>query len=286
MRKTFLLALLLLAACGMAAQDSIRAVNSFSNKLVNGSITGKKFLIDQKTYDLTGRLLLLIRYADTVAKIESYTRYFYADSSDRLLSEETFNLKREVSEVKRYHYNDAGQLMEIRIYAPGKDRMQNIQTEKFQYTDGLLTGKTVLGATGKWQEKQVTARQDSIETTLIKYHKKNPEQLKTETITRIYRNGKLVSKNSQKLYRDKHQLTREVNFNYSAKGDVSDKFIRIDGLLTEHINYNWYSDGRLNLIKHYDPDEQLTKFISHSFVERVVTFTEETMLDLSKPLSQ
>lgn len=284
MRRILLINLLLIICYGLFAQDSIRAINIFRHSIVNGKRQLQNSIAEQKTYDLKDRLVLQIHYYDSVPNVKSFTRFYYDEN--KLLSEETFTIELKVIRIKRYRYDENGNLVSEKIYSPGKNKLENTKTIKYNYAGGKPVQKQVLNAANKWLEKQRIDYNGNQIITHIKYSKRTGESLKNELITEEFAAGgeRLLLKKVERTFRDNHVVEKETSYSYDEEGKLIGESLFRDGKLKQRKEYSWYVNGTLNRILVYNGEDELIDYLNYEYLQRITDLGNKPMYDLSKPL--
>ena len=122
-----ILCLYLFASVTLLAQErtTIIAENIFRYQISpEGKLVDKREAIEQKTYDLQGKLIRQIFYNDTNSSIIDRNIVFFYDSL-KLVSKETYGRENTVEQVERYIYDPTGKLITKKIYKLPIIQMEN-----------------------------------------------------------------------------------------------------------------------------------------------------------------
>ncbi|MBN2214136.1 MAG: hypothetical protein JW723_07820 [Bacteroidales bacterium] len=125
----------LLNSSKLSSQISIFVDNTYQHEILSDSLSGKKTIVNQKTYNVKGtKLLFEINYDSETALEKNIIAYFY-DSLDRMTFKEMQTINRKPIDLSQIVYNENGDTSVIKIYKPVGDTVAVSETKYFYYDD-------------------------------------------------------------------------------------------------------------------------------------------------------
>lgn len=183
----------------MAQTDTIIAENIFKYEILDGKRTANKQVIEQKTYNLQGKLIRQIKFKDSIMEIEKYIAFFY--NNEDLISVETFHGGDSLTELKRYSYESNGIISYEFIYHGSFENMKLVQKSKYIYDDTILVKKVIYNRKNKWLKK-------------INYTYTGNKEIKSMQYRRESRDDKLKSKQKISLVKNGSPQSSEIIYMY------------------------------------------------------------------------
>ncbi len=266
-----------------AQPDSIIAENIYKYKVLNGKRTAEKQIIEQKTYDLKGKLIRQIAFKDTLMKIDNYVAFIYDNKN--LVSAETFQDNDSILEIKRYSYLENDLLSNIDIYKRIEDKIKFAERIEYNYNDTMLIEKVTSNQKNKWQKKTNYTYNvnEIIEYTQYKKGYKD-DKLKSKEIISQIKDGNILSSEIKKTYYTKEIREIQVIYEYDP---VTSKVLRevwtsANDSVPKIIEYRYMPDGTKTAECVVNEDGKYIEFIGFERKKHDVIRTEVKMYDLGK----
>ena len=129
------LSLCILVSNRLSSQISIFVDNTYQHEILADSLSGKKTIVNQKTYNIKGtKLFFEINYDYETTLEKNITAYFY-DSLDRMISKEIQTVDRIPIELFQIAYHENGDTSSIKIYTPVDDTVTVSKIKMFHYDE-------------------------------------------------------------------------------------------------------------------------------------------------------
>jgi hypothetical protein len=265
------------------AQDSIRAVNIFRYRISDGKRSNERSVIEQKTYDKNGKLVLQIFYNDSVPAIDRFTRYYY--DREKLISEESFDASGEITHIRRSAYSEKGFPCEEKYYVPLKGMMELSRTSELTWQDTSMTTRIVYNMEHK---KIIRERYRYYPGRIVKEERFrkgiDPGNLKIRITTSTYSQDTLTKKEISELTYSGEKNTTLISYTYCNGRTSTEEWTGQEGRAVKRIEYTWFVNGRLNTQSSYNGSGELEEFLRYEYHHYVTRLSPEPMFDLSRPV--
>ncbi len=132
-RNIAFLSFYLILSHSVSSQISIFVDNTYQHEILGDSLSGKKTIVNQKTYDLKGtKLYFEINYDYETTLEKNIVAYFY-DSLDRMTSKEIQTVDRLPVKLFQIKYDKNGDTLTIKLYTPADDTVALSKIKNFHY---------------------------------------------------------------------------------------------------------------------------------------------------------
>ena len=132
---SILFAIIMLMSQSLSSQISIFVDNTYQHEILADSLSGKKIIINQKTYNIKGeKLFFEINYDYETTLEKNIVAYFY-DSLDRMISKEIQTVDRIPIELFQIAYHENGDTSSIKIYTPVEDSVTVSKIKMYHYDE-------------------------------------------------------------------------------------------------------------------------------------------------------
>ncbi len=215
----FLIALVLFECTVWAQPDTIIAENTFKYQILDGKRTSGKHVIEQKTFDLQGKLIRQIFFSDSLMRIEKYTGFIY--DNEQLISVETFSGSNdEIQEIKRYRYGPNHFISEVYVYKRINDNIKLSERIVHRYNDTVLIKKEIFNHRKKWLERTFYTQEENKNTELTQYRKGySANQIKQQEVVSHMENGNILRSEIRNMYFSGESEEIQVEYQYQEKNN-------------------------------------------------------------------
>jgi len=119
----------------LSSQISIFVDNTYRHEILDDSLSGKKTIVNQKTFNIKGtKLFFEINYDYETTLEKNIVAYFY-DSLDRMTSKEIQTVDREPVELFQITYDENDDTSTIKVYIPFDDTVAVSRIKHFYYDE-------------------------------------------------------------------------------------------------------------------------------------------------------
>ena len=118
-----------------SSQINIFVDNTFQHEIVADSLSGRKAIINQKTFDTDATQLLLETNYDFKTTLEKNIIAYFYDSLNRMISKEFQTVERVPIELSQISYDKNNDTSVIKIYTPADDTVILSRIKYFYYND-------------------------------------------------------------------------------------------------------------------------------------------------------
>jgi len=254
MKKAFIIVATLFANYILYAQkDSIIAVNYFKNIIADGKITGEKYVILQKTYNMNNLLIKEISYDSTHKPLN--VAYIF-NNDGKPISREEYTSSNNLIKITRSFYNPSGRLIEEKVYEPAND----FNTLKFKINYSYSDTSLIKVITYNSRNKQVGKRTINYKTLQCidkTQYKKGFERngIQSEMIITDRTNPQLITKSITRTLTDGQQQEYLCEYTFVPDTKLIDKETTTNLVTKAKIVKTFNYDKQNKVYKTYSLDE-------------------------------
>jgi len=260
----------------VSSQISIFVDNTYQHEILADSLSGKKTVVNQKTYSIKGtKLFFEINYDYETTLEKNIVAYFY-DSLDRMISKEIQTVDRIPIELFQITYDENGDTSTIKVYTPVDDTVTVSKIKIFHYDEQQRLNKV----------KVFDNHEILLEEQVFSYKKDNLNP-SSQTVHR-YDFGSCKQKYSYS-YTDTASLLKKIrisdrcntsaNKKYSIVYDfnpknkiVAEKTMLKGGKVTGKRVYEYTNDIDLSTFYDVNDKNKITAFYSRTFFWHKVSY--------------
>lgn len=283
MKKAFIIIAILFTNYILYAQkDSIIAVNYFKNIIRDGKITGEKYVILQKTYNMNNLLIKEISY-DSTHKPLNIAHIF--NNEGKPISREEYTSSNNLVKITRSFYNTSGRLIEEKIYEPANGFNTLKFKIKYSYSDTSLIKVITYNSRNKQVGKRTInyKNQQCIDKT---QYKKGFERngVRAEMIITNYTNPQLLTKSITRILADGQEKEYLCEYTFVPDTKLIDKETMTNLVTKAKIVKTFNYDKQNKVYKTYSLDEN-NNYNEYILIESNKHFVDpgrKEMLNLEK----
>ena len=258
------------------SQVSIFVDNIYQHEIIADSLSGKKYIINQKTFDIKGKKLFLETNYDPVTHLEKNTVEYFYDSLDRLTSREIQSIAKKPIELFQIFYNQSNDTSLIKIYV-GKDNTIVLSGKKEFYYDGMNRLITILqsDSNDKLDKKTAYTYKSINPKPFSKTVQSYSPKVCKQKFKYSYADSANYLKSTQVKDGCKNALYKKyrIEYDYNKMGQlISEKKILNDGKVIWSRIYQYSNDIDLSTFYDINENNKIVSFYSRTFFWHKISF--------------